>query len=89
MNKIKNVIKILEIFESDEQVLKYNLFGALRQTQNTGNIVDWADIYQYSLKLDLISEDDDYTMITKKGSQIIDRINDVNSSPDKSLISKK
>ena len=75
MNKIKNIIRILKIFESDEQILKYNLFGALRQTQNTGNIVDWADIYQYSLKLDLISEDDDYTMITKKGSQIIDRIN--------------
>ncbi len=68
MNKIKNVIRILKIFESDEQILKYNLFGALRQTQNTGNIVDWAEIYQYSLKLDLISEDDDYAMITKKFS---------------------
>ena len=76
MNKIKNVIKILEIFESDEQVLKYNLFGALRQTQNTGNVVDWQDIYQHSLKLDLISEEEDYAIITKKGSQIIDRINE-------------
>jgi len=76
MKKIKNIIKILEFFEKEEEIIKNNLIDFLRQIEYSGEIVDWLYIYDYSMKLGLISERDDFTIITDKGSQILDRINE-------------